>query len=42
MKTHRIVYKSAINGRFVSRAFAEQNPNTTVSLTVKISARTKK
>lgn len=28
-------YRSAITGKFVSRAYAEQHPDTTVRLTVK-------
>lgn len=35
MKT-RIVYRSAITGRFVSRAYAEAHPETTVRVTIKI------
>lgn len=29
-KKYRTIYKSALTGRFVSRAFAEANPDTTI------------
>lgn len=32
----RVVYRSAITGRFVTKAYAEANPDTTIKQTVRV------
>jgi hypothetical protein len=41
-KKTRIVYRSAITGRFVTKAYAQRNPKTTVGETIQVGRRKKK